>query len=505
MRCGACPTGIIGRESNRINTVFFQNEGDPYRSKKQAIRHFHAENRTAPIKKALQGLGTYAVKRKSLCFIDAMRFALILKKNYKEFLFKNFLKTKIKEDTTIGNDNSKIKAPLNVLANSSRDNLIKNKPPLPMQSVYNTIFKQNKIKSQQRNGNPMSSQSNYNDNENENDENCDETVASVKLNESDLNQLDKDYNFEFSEEDDDDDDDNSEEEKKQTSIPNPIKCQEQTPRNASSTKEPLTHLKMNNNEFKIISKQNAEFLQKFDILEATQDENENISNESVNILRISDSKLDLESDTKQFNYGSFDKVNDSSNQSVFKLPDSPCERVNQIVRQSMERTARSAMEKSEILLKNDHLNLSASSCDTNNLQAKNERSTVGIEDSSNESQLANQTSSNLMPYANSRVLGSIYYKPWPVVDTTSVFKQQNDENLNESGLRLDSSLFNIPKDFNKLDNHNIQDEVKNAVVSSFPFDRPLDDEEYRNNLFASSKNANEKRLTTSKHVHLVYI
>ena len=377
-----------------------------------------------------------------------------------------------------------------------------------MQSVYNTIFKHNKIKTQQRNGNPISSQTNYNGNENENDENCDETVASVKLNESDLNKLDKDYNFEFSEEDDDDDE-NSEEEKKQTFIPNPIKCQEQTPRNASSTKEPLTHLKMNNNEFKIISKQNAEFLQKFDILEATQDENENLSNESVNILRISDSKLDLESNSKQFNYGSFDKVNDSANHSVFKMPDSSCERVNQIVRQSMERTARTAMEKSEILLKNDYLNLSASTCDTNNLQAKNERSTLVIQDSSNESQLADQTPSNLMPYANSRVLGSIYYKPWPIVDTTSVFKQQNDENLNESEFRLDSSLFNLPKDFNNFDNHNIQnevvDEVKNTVVSTFPFDRPLDDEEYRNNLFASSKNTNEKRLTTSKHVNLVYI
>ena len=294
-----------------------------------------------------------------------------------------------------------------------------------------------------------------------------------------------------------------------------ITLQEQTPKNASFTKEPLTHLVSNNNEFKIISKQNADFLQKFNILEATQDDNENLSNESVNILRISDSKLDLEADLKPFNYSSFDRANDSLGQNVFKVPDqvpeSSCERVNQIVKQSMERTARSAMEKSEMLLKNDYVNLSTMSdsafekkSKTENEQTKSDNSTFVAGDSVNDSKINEQTSSTSI--SNSRVLGSIYYKPWPVTDTTSVFKQQSEESLNESQLKLDSSLFNIPKNFNNFENFNNQtqlnDEAKNVIDSAFPFDRPLDDEDYRNNLFSTAKDKNEKGFESSKRIFL---
>ena len=89
------------------------------------------------------------------------------------------------------------------------------------------------------------------------------------------------------------------------------------------------------------------------------------------ILNLSDSKLDLEAssvaaDQRPFSYASFDRVNDSANQSaVFKMPDqvagmteSSCDRVNQIERQSMARTARSLMEKSESLLKNEFMDYS---------------------------------------------------------------------------------------------------------------------------------------------------
>jgi hypothetical protein len=289
------------------------------------------------------------------------------------------------------------------------------------------MLKQNILKSQQRQFNP---QTGYTGNEEENEENCDETLASVKLNESDIKQLDN-YDFEFPGDEDDDENDNhandNQNEQNEDDV-DPHFIQERTPTNSSSTKEPLTHLISNNNEFKKLAKQNDDFMQKFNMLESVQDDHDNLSNESVNILRLSDSKLELEASSvtaeqRPFSYASFDRVNDSANQSVvFKVPDqvatvaeSSCDRVNQIVRQSMARTARSLMEKSESLLKNDYSTLSNAECvkklDTEREQAQSKiEASIGIGGSLDEDKLE-QTPANLASYANSRVLGSIYYKP----------------------------------------------------------------------------------------------
>jgi hypothetical protein len=368
------------------------------------------------------------------------------------------------------------------------------------------MLKQNMLKSQQRHFNP---QTGYTGNEEENEENCDESIASVKLNQSDLNQLDK-YDFNFPEDGDDDEDDNdaNDNQNEQNSDDvDPNIIQERTPTNSSVTKEPLTHLISNNNEFKILAKQNDDFVQKFNMLESVQDDHDDLSNESVNILRISDSKLDLEAssvaaDQRPFSYASFDRVNDSANQSaVFKVPDqvslvteTSCDRVNQIVRQSMARTARSLMEKSESLLKNDFMDystLSNAECvkklDTERVQAQRKSEASINTGGSMDEDALEQTPTNLASYANSRVLGSIYYKPWPVADTSSdqasVFRAQNEETLNESQLKLDSSLFVQPNNNNSNinNNHNC---VTTNMISDFPFDKPIDDEEYRNNLFA---------------------
>jgi hypothetical protein len=207
--------------------------------------------------------------------------------------------------------------------------------------------------------------------------------------------------------------------------------QKRMPTNSASTKEPLTHLKSNNNEFKILAKQNDDFMQKFKMLESVQDDHDNLSNESVNTVCLSDSKLELEAssvtaDQRPFSYASFDRVNDSANQSVvFKVPDqvatvaeSSCDRVNQIVRQSIARTARSLMEKRESLLKNDFMDYSTlsnaecvkqSDTEREQTQSKSEAS-INIGGSIDEDKLE-QTPTNLASYANSRVLGSIYYKP----------------------------------------------------------------------------------------------
>jgi len=171
----------------------------------------------------------------------------------------------------------------------------------------------------------------------------------------------------------------------------------------------------------------------------------------------------------------------------------------------MARTARSLMEKSESLLKNDYSTLSNAECvkklDTEREQAQSKiEASIGIGGSLDEDKLE-QTQTNLASYANSRVLGSIYYKPWPVADTSSdqasVFRAQNEETLNESQLKLDSSLFVQPNNNNNINiiNNNC---VTTNMMSDFPFDKPIDDEEYRNNLFGSTTKQAPKSSLLSK-------
>ena len=182
----------------------------------------------------------------------------------------------------------------------------------------------------------------------ENDENCDETVASVKLNDSDIKQLDN-YNFNFSEDDDDDDDD-----------ANNLAAndKENTPTNAAATKQ-KTHLVSNNSDFRLLSSQrrNDEFLHQFSMFSQENGGDMNLLNESVDILRVSDPKADSESEMRQFNYDKFDKVNESSNsssgssdQAIFKVPEIRVteypDRVDELVRQSVERTKK---QKSDLI------------------------------------------------------------------------------------------------------------------------------------------------------------
>ena len=92
--------------------------------------------------------------------------------------------------------------------------------------------------------------------------------------------------------------------------------------------------------------------------------------------------------------------------------------------------------------------------------------------------------------SNSRSLGSIYFKPSADLHITSqdisvMIRDKDETNVAGTQFGLENSLFCAPgKNYKQEENEENQNCNSAQNCFEFPFDMPMDTEDYRNNLFA---------------------